>query len=200
MLLLMSTRYRSSHHVLQPFRQQHDCVRWCHHLCPVLSCRVLPCRCVDRIETASFLSATGVGPLFTVACGVFTARQMKNELLTVCVRSRIQNELRDSHLLHERLPPSCLLVVPLHGHHLGVIPVVSGYRSARPATEAPDHVHCYLRGRRCTAAPNGQQPTNTARTATSIALVTQRTCQSGTVRIVRMALLTEPVPRSVRQV
>ena len=112
------------------------------------------CRRVVRIETASFLSATGVGPFFTITSGVFTARQMKIELLTVCVRSRIQNELRDSHLLHERLPPSCLLVVLLHGHHLGVIPVVSGYRSARPATEAPDHVHCYLRGRRCTAAPN----------------------------------------------
>ena len=69
------------------------------------------------------------------------------------MQSRIQNELRDSHLLQERIPPCCLLAVLLHGRHLGVIPVVSGYRSARPATEAPDPVHCYLRGRPCTAAP-----------------------------------------------
>ena len=73
------------------------------------------------------------------------------------------------------------------------------YVTARPATEAPV-TSLYLRGRRCTAAPNEPEPSNTARTATSVALVTQRTCQSGTVRIVRMALLTEPVPRSVRQV
>ena len=128
---------------------------------PSLPCA--SCRSVDCLDATSFLSAIGVGLLIAVLSGVFTARQMKNELcvsphsfevIAVCVRSRIQNELRDSHLLHERIPPSCLLVVLLHGYHLGVIPVVSGYRFARPATEAPDLVHFYLRGRRCTAGPN----------------------------------------------
>ena len=42
------------------------------------------------------------------------------------------------------------------------------YVTARPATKAPV-TSLYLRGRRCTAAPNGRQPTNTARTATSAA-------------------------------
>ena len=73
------------------------------------------------------------------------------------------------------------------------------YVTARPATEAPVTA-LYLRGRRCAAAPNGRQPTNTARTATSVAPGTTPTCHYGTLRIVRMALLTEPVPRSVRQV
>ena len=41
---------------------------------------------------------------------------------------------------------------------------------------------------------------NNARTATSIAAGTTPTCHTGTLRIVRMALLTEPVPRSVQQV
>ena len=114
------------------------------------------------------------------------------------MRSRIQNELRDSHLLHERIPPSCLLVVLLHGRHLGVIPMVSGYRFARPATEAPDPVHCYLRGRRCTAAPNADVNLPTPHVPQPLLhLVTPLTCQPGTLRIVRMALLTEPVPWGV---
>ena len=158
---------------------------------PSLPCA--SCRSVDRIEATSFLSAIGVGLLIAVLSGVFTARQMKNELcvsphsfevLAVCVRSRIQNELRDSYLLHERTPPSCLLVVLLHGYHLGVFPVVSGYRFARPATEAPAPVHCYSRGRRCTAAPNEPERTNHARTATSVAPGYAATCQPGTLRMV----------------
>ena len=53
------------------------------------------------------------------------------------------------------------------------------YVTARPATKAPV-TSLYLRGRRCTAAPNGPERTNTARTATSVARGTQRTCQPGT--------------------
>ena len=73
------------------------------------------------------------------------------------------------------------------------------YVTARPAMKAPD-TSLYLRGRRCTVVPNEPERTNTARTATSVAPGYAFTCHSGTLRIVRMALLTEPVPRSVRQV
>ena len=134
--------------------QQHDCVRWCHHLCLVRSCRS-----VDRLQATSFLSAIGVGLLIAVLSGVFTARQMKNELcvsphsfevLAVGVRSRIQNELGDFHLLHEhtslllaRCPSSW---VPLGGYPSGV--------RLQIRAASPDPVHCFLRGRRCTAAPN----------------------------------------------
>ena len=72
MLLLMSTRYRSSHHDLHPFRQQHDCVRWCHHLCLVLSCRQLA-----GSESTRFLSECPVGhptALEVVWCGTSPAR------------------------------------------------------------------------------------------------------------------------------
>ena len=57
------------------------------------------------------------------------------------------------------------------------------YVTARPATEAPVTA-LYLRGRRCTAAPNETRTANNARTAASAALGTPTTCQSGTVRIV----------------
>ena len=36
--------------------------------------------CFVRLEATSFLSAIGVGLLIAVLSGVFTARQMKNEL------------------------------------------------------------------------------------------------------------------------
>ena len=55
------------------------------------------------------------------------------------------------------------------------------YVTARPATEAPVTA-LYLRGRRCTAAPNEPERTNTARTATSVARGRTFTCQSGTLR------------------
>ena len=44
------------------------------------------------------------------------------------------------------------------------------YVIARSATEAPVTA-LYLRGRRCTAAPNEPEPPNTARTAASVAPV-----------------------------
>ena len=135
----------------------------CTLVSPSLPCA--SCRSVVRLQAASFLSAIGDGLLIAVLSGVFTARQMKNELcvsphsfevLAVCVRSRIQNELRDSHLLHERIPPSCLLAVLLHGRHWGLsrwrtfLYVIRAASQPRPRIT----VHCYLRGRRCTAAPN----------------------------------------------
>ena len=55
------------------------------------------------------------------------------------------------------------------------------YVTERPATEAPVTT-LYLRGRRCTAAPNEPERTNTARTATSVARGRTFTCQSGTLR------------------
>ena len=70
--------------------------------------------------------------------------------------SPLKSECWDAHLLHERIPPSCLLEVHLYGcscglswlHHTSL----HLYVTAPPATEAPDTN--YLRGRRCTAAPN----------------------------------------------
>ena len=50
--------------------------------------------------------------------------------------------------------------------------------TARLATRAPVTA-LFLRGRRCTAA-NGCEPSNHARTATSVAPSTPTTCQSGT--------------------
>ena len=95
------------------------------------------------------------------------------------------------------LPPACSLAFTTGatgGYPGGVLLRI------RAASDQGPGSSLYLRGRRCTAAPNGAEPPNTARTAASAALGTPPTCHSGTLRIVRMALLTEPVPRSVRQV
>ena len=74
------------------------------------------------------------------------------------------------------------------------------YVTARPATKAPVTSLC-LRGRRCTAAPN-ETRTDQHRTYRNLCCTWYDAYvrHSGTLRIVRMALLTEPVPRSVRQV
>ena len=71
----------------------------------------------------------------------------------------------DVRLLLARRPPSCILDVPSSQTPLGVILVASGtapflYVTARPATEAA-FTALYLRGRRCTAAPNGPEPPTT---------------------------------------
>ena len=69
------------------------------------------------------------------------------------------------------LPPSCstsFFVDATGGYPGGVWYSTFLYVTARPATEAPVTA-LYLRGRRCTAAPNGRQPTITARTETSVA-------------------------------
>ena len=72
-------------------------------------------------------------------------------------------------------------------------------RDRAASDQGPGHL-AVLMGSSLHGGPQCSEPSNTARTATSVALVTQRTCHAGTLRIVRMALLTEPVPRSVRQV
>ena len=115
----------------------------------------------------------------------------------------VQKVPRDAHLHLERTPPSCNLDALLYGRHReypgGVLDRSLLYVTARPATKAPVTA-LLLTGSSLHVGPQCSEPSNTARTATSVALVTQRTCQPGTLRIVRMALLTEPVPRSVRQV
>ena len=100
----------------------------------------------------------------------------------------VENELKDSHLLLARGPPSFLLDVLHYGRHWGLsrwrlVQYLLLYVTARPATKAPVTA-LYLRGRRCTAAPNGRQPTTNARTATSVAPGTTLMCQPGTLRIV----------------
>ena len=57
------------------------------------------------------------------------------------------------------------------------------YVTARPATKAPV-TSLYLRGRRCTAAPNETSTANNARAATSVAPGTTLACQPGTLRMV----------------
>ena len=114
----------------------------------------------------------------------------------------VQSGLKGSHLLLARIPAAnwiSFIMDATGGYPGGVWNSSHLYVTARPATKAPVTA-LYLRGRRCTAAPNGAEPPNTARTAASAALGTPPTCHSGTLRIVRMALLTEPVPRSVQQV
>ena len=81
------------------------------------------------------------------------------------------------------LPPASLKFFFKGANPSGVWYGTLRYVTARPATEAPVTT-LYLRGRRCTAAPNGPGRTNTARTATSVALGTPFTCQPGTLRIV----------------
>ena len=117
--------------------------------------------------------------------------------------SLVQKVLRDAHLHLVRTPPSCNLDALLYGRHRGLSRWRLGplllYVTARPATKAPVTA-LLLTGSSLHGGPQCSEPSNTARTATSVALVTPLTCQPGTLRIVRMALLTEPVPRSVRQV
>ena len=69
----------------------------------------------------------------------------------------VKREFGDAHLLLVRKPPSTLLEVLLHRRHWGYPGGVwygsLSYVTARPATKAPVTT-LYLRGRRCTAAPN----------------------------------------------
>ena len=82
-------------------------------------------------------------------------------------------------LLLARRPPSNKLDVHLHAPHWGISWWRPWYGSARPCTKAPRSPLC-SRGRRCTAASNGRVTSNRARTATSVALRSPRTCQSDT--------------------
>ena len=72
-------------------------------------------------------------------------------------------------------------------------------RDRAASDQGPGH-HTVTYGVVAARRPPMGEPTNNARSATSVALCTTPTCHSGTLQIVRMALLTEPVPRSVRQV
>ena len=116
----------------------------------------------------------------------------------------VLSELKGSHLLLARRPPSFMLDVLRCGRHW----VLSRWRLVqslplrdRAASDrGPRSPHCYLRGRRCTAAPNvsDNRPT-TACTATSVALVYVRRYVPALALLwkVMMALLTEQVPSEV---
>ena len=83
----------------------------------------------------------------------------RSEGLSAGPPGQILKESRDIRLLLGRIPPSCFLDVLLYGHHWGLSRwrLVQSllYVTLRPATEAPVTT-LYLRGRRCTAAPNAQ--------------------------------------------
>ena len=82
------------------------------------------------------------------------------------------------------LPPSCsssFFMDTTGGYPGGVRYSHHLYVTARPATKAPVTA-LYLRGRRCTAAPNEPERTNNACTATSVARGKAFTCRSGTLR------------------
>ena len=60
--------------------------------------------------------------------------------------------------------------------------------------------HCYLRGRRCTAAPQCDENSPTTRNRNLCCTWVRRYVGSLALTDSDVALLTEPVPRSVRQV
>ena len=89
----------------------------------------------------------------------------------------VQKELKDVYLQLARRIPCCLLDVLHYGRHWGY-PGGVGCSSlflvtARPATKAPV-TSLYLRGRRCTAAPSVQEPSNTVQHRTIRNLVSTR--------------------------
>ena len=110
----------------------------------------------------------------------------------------VQKVPRDAHLHLERTPPSCSLDALLYGRHRGLsrwrLAPLPSLRDCAASDQGPSHLTSTY-GVVAARRPPMKRTTNHARTATSVALVTQRTCQPGTLRIVRMALLTEPVPR-----
>ena len=83
--------------------------------------------------------------------------------MLVLVSVQVQKELKDAHLLLARRPPFCFLEVLLHRRHWGLsrwrlVQSLQLHVTARPATEALVTA-LYLRGRRCTTAPNEQEQT-----------------------------------------
>ena len=128
----------------------------------------------------------------------------RSEGLSAGPPRQVQKELRDA-----QSPPcadtSLLLSrCPSLWTPLGVIPVASGtvsspLRDRAASDQGPGH-STVLTGSSLHGGPQCTEPSNTACTAASAAHGTTPTCHSGTLRIVRMVLLTEPVPRSVRQV
>ena len=103
----------------------------------------------------------------------------------------VQNELRDAHL-------HLVFTDDTGGYPGGVWDSSLLYVTARPATKAPV-TSLYLRGRRCTATPNALNlPTTHVPQPLLHPVRRLRASQAHTDSDV--ALLTEPVPRSVRQV
>ena len=94
----------------------------------------------------------------------------------------VQSGLKDSHLLHAQRPPCSKLDLLLYGRHWGLswwrLVQLPPLRDRAASDQGPGHL-AVLRGRRCTAAPNESERTNTACTATSVALGTLLTCQPG---------------------
>ena len=118
------------------------------------------------------------------------------------VLKQVLKVLRDARLHLERTPPSIILDVLHYGHHWGVIPVVAStapllFVTARPATKAPVTT-LYLRGRRCMAEPNAlNSPTPHVSQPLT---VLHSYAPAGHFTDCDVAWLSEPVPRSVRQV
>ena len=157
MLLLMSTRYRSSHHDLHPFRITSRSVNAYVFHSDWSGQRRLNVRGHAGGETRGmrttwhrFSLAGHVRvemPEYSSECNG------EERVLRWTCLLQVHKELRDGRLHLVRTPPYFFLNVLLYRRHWGLSrwrPV----RSARPWTEAPDLVHCFLRGRRCTAAPN----------------------------------------------
>ena len=136
-------------------------------------------------------------------CPVVCVDEGRSEGLSAGPPGQVLKELRDVRLLLVRIPPSCFPDVLHYGRHWGLsrwrLVQYLPLRDRAANDQGPGH-STVLTGSSLHGGPQCTEPSNNARTATSVALGTPRMCQPGTLRIVRMALLTEPVPRSVRQV
>ena len=117
----------------------------------------------------------------------------RSEGLSAGPPGQVLKELRDA-----RLPafPMSFIMDATGGYPGGVWYSPLLFVTARPVTEAPVTA-LYFRGRRCTAAPNAQ---NRPTLHVPQPLLHGVRRPRATSRIVRMAVLTEPVPRRVRQV
>ena len=101
---------------------------------------------------------------------------------------QVQKELKDAHLLLARRPlPSASLesffTDATGGYPGGVWYGSFRYVTARPATEAPV-IALALTGSSLHGGVQRSKQSNTARTATSVALGTPTSCQPGTLRMV----------------
>ena len=155
--------------------------------------------CVVWFSTSHCLAAeTDVGETGgSESCGEWLTFQLCNRQHD----SPVKRECWDAHLFHERIPPSCLLEVHLYGYswELSWLYHISLhlFRDRAASDQGPGH-HTATYGFVAARRPPMKRTTNHACTATSIALGTPRTCQPGTLRIARMALLTEQARGGVR--
>ena len=136
-------------------------------------------------------------------CSVVCVGEGRSGGLSAGPPGQVLKELRDARLLLVRIPPSCFPDVLHYGRHWGLsrwrLVQFPPLRDRAASDQGPGH-STVLTGSSLHGGPQCTEPSNTACTAASAAHCTTPTCHSGTLRIVRMALLTEPVPRSVRQV